>query len=171
MPTRRPMSGRLLSAFVAAMVLIPAVGCSSSSSGEQITVQDGNPALTAAFARLLEERGTARLGDIVAASGIQIGQWDRMYSFSSPNTSDKLNRTLGTDGAKWSGLHTHSESTTQVFMHEGKVVLAYDDRERGPIVKRLTYATPDSLVSPKSAVTKGMGGDQTIWYLEIQGMS
>ncbi|MEV0853940.1 hypothetical protein [Nocardia fluminea] len=165
------MSGRLLSAFVAAMILIPAVGCSSSSSGEQITVQDGNPALTAAFARLLEERGTARLGDIVAASGIQIGQWDRMYSFSSPNTSDKLNRTLGTDGAKWSGLHTHSESTTQVFMHEGKVVLAYDDRERGPIVKRLTYATPDSLVSPKSAVTKGMGGDQTIWYLEIQGMS
>ncbi|KAF0844834.1 hypothetical protein [Nocardia caishijiensis] len=56
-------------------------------------------------------------------------------------------------------------------MREGKVVLAYDDRERGPIVDRLTYATPDSLVSPKSAVTKDIGGDRTVRYLVIQGVS
>ncbi|MEV0435690.1 hypothetical protein [Nocardia sp. NPDC050413] len=168
MRTRKRMSGLL--AFVATVAFIPVAGC-SSSIGEQIAVQDGSPALTAAFARLLEEKRSARLGDIVASSGAQIGPWDRMYSFSSPNTSDELNRVLGTDGARWTGLHTHSESTTQVFVHDGKVVLAYDDRERGPIVKRLTYATPDSLVSPKSAVTKGIGGEQTIWYLEVQGFS
>ncbi|MFF5031900.1 hypothetical protein [Nocardia salmonicida] len=161
----------LLLAFVATAAFAPTAGCGSASNGEQITVQDENPALTTAFARLLDERRSARLGDIVASSGAQIGPWDRMYSFNSPNTSDKLNRTLGTDGAKWNGLHTHSESTTQVFVHDGKVVLAYDDRERGPIVKRLTYATPDSIVSPKAAVTKGIGGDQTIWYLEVQGFS
>ncbi|NKX87539.1 hypothetical protein [Nocardia coubleae] len=166
MRARKRMSCLLL----ALVAITPVAGC-SSSGGEQIAVQDGSPALTAAFARLLEEKRSARLGDIVASSGAQIGPWDRMYSFSSPNTSDELNRALGTDGAKWTGLHTHSESTTQVFVHAGKVVLAYDDRERGPIVKRLTYATPDSLVSPKSAVTKGIGGEQTIWYLEVQGFS
>ncbi|WP_157102055.1 hypothetical protein [Nocardia caishijiensis] len=161
----------LLLAFVATVAFTSVAGCSSSSNGEQITVQDGSPALTAAFAHLLEEKGTARLGDIITSSGAQIGPWDRMYSFNSPNTSDELNRALGTDGAKWTGLHTHSESTTQVFVHDGKVVFAYDDRDRGPIVKRLTYATPDSIVSPKSAVTKGIGGEHTIWYLEIQGSS
>ncbi|MET7774114.1 hypothetical protein [Nocardia sp. NPDC005366] len=170
MRTRKRMRGLLL-ASVAMVVFTSVAGCGSASDGEQIAVQDGNPALTAAFARLLDERRTARLGDLVASSGAQIGPWDRMYSFSSPNTSDKLNRTLATDGAVWTGLHTHSESTTQVFMHDGKVVLAYDDRERGPIVERLTYATPDSTVSPKSAVTKGIGGDQTIWYLEVEGFS
>ncbi|WP_181698797.1 hypothetical protein [Nocardia sp. GTS18] len=166
MRTRKRM-GCLLLALVA---ITPVAGC-SSHDGEQITVQDGSPALTATFARLLEEKRSARLGEIVASSGAQIGSWDRMYSFSSPNTSDELNRALGTDGATWTGLHTHSESTTQVFVHDGKVVLAYDDRERGPIVKRLTYATPDSIVSPKSAVTKAIGGDRTIWYLEVQGFS
>ncbi|MGW5451575.1 hypothetical protein [Nocardia sp. NPDC003979] len=164
------MSVALLAVVVTA-ASAPVVACGSLSSGDQITVQDGNPALTAAFNRLLAERGTARLGDVVASSGAEIGPWDRMYSFSSPNTSDELNRALGTDGAKWTGLHTHSDSTTQVFVRDGKVVLAYDDSERGPIVERRSYATPDSTVSPTSMVTKGIGGDQTIWYLEVQGFS
>ncbi len=167
---KRRTSTRLLFAAALATVLSSVPGCGGSVTGEQIAVQDENPALAAAFARLLEEQGTAKLSEVIASSGVPVGEWDRMFSVKSPISSDSLNKKLGTHGVELAGLNADSESMTQVFLSGGKVVYAYEDKLPRYGVTR-GHATPDSLVSPKSHVVKEVGGERTAWYLEIQGIS
>ncbi|MEV0706695.1 hypothetical protein [Nocardia aurea] len=168
---KRWTSTRLLfaSALAAAFSLVS--GCNGWATGEKITVQDENPALAAAFARLLEEQGTAKLSDVIASSGVHIGEWDRMFSVLSPISSDSLNDKLGTQGIQLIGLNTDSDSMTQVFLNGEKVVYAYKDELPRYGVKK-GHAKPDSLVSPKSHVVKEVGGgERTAWYLQIEGFS
>lgn len=164
------MGIRLLIAAALAAAFGSISGCGVATGGEQIAVQDENPDLAAAFARLLEEQGTAELNDVIVSSGVSIGEWDRMFSVRSPISNDSLNKKLGTQGVSLTGLNTDSESITQVFVSGGKVVYAYEDRFPRYTVTR-GYARPDSLVSPKSHVVKELGGERTAWYLEIEGVS
>lgn len=154
---KRRTGTRLLLAAALAAVFGSVSGCGGWAAGEQIAVQDENPALAAAFARLLEERGTAKLSDIIASSDVPIGEWDRMFSVESPISSDSLNRKLGTRGVQLSGLNTDSDSMTQVFLSRGKVIYAYEDKMPRYSVAR-GHAEPGSLVSPQSHAVKEVGG-------------
>lgn len=103
MRSNLPPSMRLLSVLgLAAILLLPA-GCDLSSSDEKVIVEQESPALAEAFERVRNSHGTARLGDLITESGIPVGSWDRMYSFSSA-TEESLNDGLGTKGLDWSGL-------------------------------------------------------------------
>lgn len=165
---KRRTGTSLLFAAALAAVFVSVSGCGVWDSGQQIVVQDENPALAAAFARLLEEKGTAELSDIIASSGVPVGEWDRMFSVYSPLSDDGLDRKLGTRGVHMPGLNLDSDSMTQVFLKGGKVVYAYKDEfPRYGVSKG--YARPESLVSPKSHVVKEIGGGEGIvWYLDIE---
>ncbi|MGW0246732.1 hypothetical protein ACWDYH_08840 [Nocardia goodfellowii] len=141
-------------AFGLAAIVALSAGCNVSNSGDQISVHAEPPGLAAAFERVLNENLTTRMGDVVAESGVPIGQWDRMYSFYEPKSQNAINNVLSTNGATWSGLNTSPHSRTQVFLRGGKVVYAYDDRfaQLGS-VKSGTYATPESSVKLKHAGT------------------
>ncbi|MFB7876560.1 hypothetical protein ACFC06_15005 [Nocardia sp. NPDC056064] len=157
--------------FAAALVAVfgSVSGCGSPVAGAQIAVQEENPDLAAAFARLLDEQGTAELGDIIASAGVPIGEWDQMFSVRSPISDESVNKKLGTQGVRLTGLNTSSDSLVQVFLNEGKVVYAYKDEFPRYSVAQ-GHAEPDSLVSPKSHVVKDLGGERTAWYLEIEGI-
>ncbi|MFD3505866.1 hypothetical protein [Nocardia sp. NPDC058666] len=164
------MSTRLLFNAALAAIFSLVSGCGGLDVGEQIVVQDEYPALAAAFARLLEEQGTANLGDVIVSSGVPVGEWDQMFSVSSPISNESLNKKLGTRGVHLAGLNSDSESMTQVFLSGGKVVYAYEDKFPRYGVTR-GHARPDSAVSPKSHVVKELAGERTAWYLEIEGFS
>ncbi|MFE9323648.1 hypothetical protein ACIHDR_20055 [Nocardia sp. NPDC052278] len=136
-----------------------------------MTVQAENFALAAAFDRVQDAHGSARLGDIVAESGVGIGEWDRMYSFYSPNTEDKVNAVLGTTDLNWKGLAQGSDSAMQVFMRGGKVVYAFDDKLPRHSVGTHKYATPDSLVQARQEQDRGPMSRGTVWVLDIQQFS
>ncbi|MFF0530189.1 hypothetical protein ACFYT3_17555 [Nocardia amikacinitolerans] len=147
------------------MVLLAAcAGC--GVTGERVDVAEDSPALEAAFQRVLDAREPKRLGDVVAESGLPLGAWDRMYSFYSPISADDINTVLGTPGLKWSGLQVRSESLTQVFVHDGEVVYAFEDDN--PRYGVDGFATPDSAVRPVEKEGKNaLGADERFWTLEI----
>ncbi|MGW4770306.1 hypothetical protein ACWEO2_19950 [Nocardia sp. NPDC004278] len=156
---------RLLSVLgLAAILLLPA-GCDLSSSGEKVIVEQESPALAAAFERVRNSRGTARLGDLITESGIPVGSWDRMYSFSSA-TKESLNDGLGTKGLDWWGLPFTSDSLIQVFVNNGKVVYAYSDRN--PRYAAYRGATPESEVKAVERTAVGTTESDTYWSIQIE---
>ncbi|WP_157128901.1 hypothetical protein [Nocardia amamiensis] len=169
----RKTAGRLLRAVGMAAVLALSSGCNPPFFGDRVTVANEPPALAAAFDRLCSGPGTARVGDLVAESGIAIGEWDRWYSFSAPFSEEKINSTLGTRGADWYSYSNDEHVRTEVFVRDGRVVYAFTNYLRAghgfnPTVNHGKYATPDSMVT--SQVKKGeMIGEADVCRTEIQG--
>lgn len=156
---------RLLSVLgLAAILLLPA-GCDLSSSDEKVIVEQESPALAEAFERVRNSHGTARLGDLITESGIPVGSWDRMYSFSSA-TEESLNDSLGTKGLDWWGLPFMSDSLIQVFVNNGKVVYAYSDRN--PRYAAYRGATPESEVKAVQERVLGKTENDTYWSIQIE---
>ncbi|MFE7800390.1 hypothetical protein [Nocardia sp. NPDC057440] len=139
--------------------------------GESVIVQAENRALAAAFDQVRDARNTARLGDIVTGSGIGIGAWDRMYSFYSPVSEEKVNATLGTKDLDWKGLPQGSDSAIQVFVRDGKVVYAFDDKVPRHSVHATKYATPDSVVQTRETEQTGPLSSGPVRVLDIEEFS
>jgi len=163
---------RAVSALFGLVAVVTATtGCRLPFGGERVTVQAENPALAAAFNRVRDAHGSARLGDIVAESGVGIGEWDRMYSFYSPNTEDEVNAALGIADLNWKGLAQGSDFAMQVFVRGDKVVYAFDDKLPHHSVHAKKYATPDSLVQAKETKEDGPLSRGVVWVLDIQEFS
>ncbi|MBF6339647.1 hypothetical protein IU450_27665 [Nocardia abscessus] len=165
------ITGWALGVLGLAAVVALASGCRLPFGGESVTVEAENPALAAAFDRVRDTRGTARLGDVVTDSAIGIGAWDRMYSFYSPVSEDKVNATLGTEDLEWKGLPQDSDSAIQVFVLAGKVVYAFDDKVPRHSVHAKKYATPDSVVRARETRQDGPLSSGPVWVLDIEEFS
>ncbi|WP_433662857.1 hypothetical protein ACQPW1_12360 [Nocardia sp. CA-128927] len=162
---------RALAAFGLATLVALTSGCDNLPFiGDKVAVEDENPALAAEFHRIIESKGTARLGDVIAKGGIPEGSWDRMYSFDSPNNEKELNRALGTSGLDWARLPEDSEQTTQVFVRNGKVVRAFNDQRPRYGVRNGKYATPDSTVRVVEK-QRGYPANDVVSVLEIDEFS
>lgn len=156
---------RLLAALGLAAILLLPVGCDLSSTDEKVVVEQESPALAEAFERVRTSHGTARLGDLITESGIPVGSWDRMYSFSSA-TKESINDRLGTKGLDWWGLPFASDSLIQVFVNNGKVVYAYSDRN--PRYAAYRGATPESEVEAVERTAGGTMESDTYWSIQIE---
>lgn len=162
---------RVLGPLGLAALIAVGSGCSQLPlGGDKATVEDENPDLAAAFSRLIDSRGSANLDEMIAQAGIPAGSWDRMYSFDSPNTEKELNAALGTDGLSWAKLPEDSEQTTQVFVQNGKVVRAFNDKKPRHGVRNGKYAIPTSAVHAVEE-PRGYPATGTVWVLEIDEFS
>ncbi|MFE7800389.1 hypothetical protein [Nocardia sp. NPDC057440] len=162
---------RVLGAFGLAALIAVGSGCSQLPlGGDKVAVEDENPDLAAAFRQILDSRGSANLGEMMAEAGLPAASWDRMYSFDSPNTEKELNAALGTDGLSWAKLPQDSEQTTQVFVLNGKVVRAFNDKKPRHGVRNGKYATPASAVRAVEE-PRGYPATGTVWVLEIDELS
>ncbi|WP_157101144.1 hypothetical protein [Nocardia shimofusensis] len=166
--------GRLVGTAAWIALVAASAACGLPFGGDRITIVDEPPAFAAAFDRLCDGSGVTQLGDVIANSGVAIGDWDRWYSFSGPFSEEKANATLGVDDATWDGYTDDEHVKTEIFVREGRVVYAFTNYMRAghsfdPTVNYGNYATPDSIVTSQLH-TGTLVGEPDICRAEVRGV-
>ncbi|MFD4355483.1 hypothetical protein ACFWPK_32940 [Nocardia sp. NPDC058519] len=143
-------------------------GCNAISSSDSVEIAAEPAGWDGPFSQLLASHNSARLGDIVQSTGIPVGDWDRLYSFTGDSSSERINSIIGVSDIEWKNRSRSTESTMHVFMKNKEVIYAFDDQRPRNGMTSDIYSTPTSSVTPR-AIERGYPTNDTIWVLDIRG--